>query len=176
MLNYCTIALISHASKVMLKILQASAVCEPWTSWCSSWFSNRQRNQRSNCQHTLDHRKSKRVPEKHLFLLYWLCQSLWLCSVQLLSCVWLFVMKGTAACQVSLSITNSQSTLKIMSIKSVNCQLSQHPLLFHSPPVFNLSQHQGLFQWLSSSHQVAKGLEFQLQHQSFQWTPRTDLL
>ena len=35
----------------------------------------RQRNQRSNCQHSLDHRKSKRVPEKHLLLLYWLCQS-----------------------------------------------------------------------------------------------------
>ena len=45
-----------------------------------------------------------------------------------------------------------------------------------SPPDFNLSQHQGLFQWLSSSHQVAKVLEFQLQHQSFQWTSRTDLL
>ena len=39
-------------------------------------------NQRSNCQHPLDHRKSKRVPEKHLFLLYWLCQSLWLCGSQ----------------------------------------------------------------------------------------------
>ena len=38
------------------------------------------------------------------------------------------------------------------------------------------SQHKGLFQWVSSSHQVAKVLEFQLQHQSFQWTPRTDLL
>ena len=36
----------------------------------------------TNCQHTLDHRKSKRVPEKHLFLLYWLCQSLWLCGSQ----------------------------------------------------------------------------------------------
>ena len=48
-----------------------------------------------------------------------------------------------------------------------------------SPPVFNLSQHQGLFKWVSSSHQVAKILEFQLQHQSFQWTLisfRTDLL
>ena len=42
----------------------------------------RQRNQRSNYQHRLDHRKSKRVPEKHLFLLYWLCQSLWLCGSQ----------------------------------------------------------------------------------------------
>ena len=40
------------------------------------------RNQRSNCQHPLDHWKSKRVPEKHLPLLYWLCQSLWLCGSQ----------------------------------------------------------------------------------------------
>ena len=49
-----------------------------------------------------------------------------------------------------------------------------HPLSSSSPPAFNLSQHQGLFQWVSSSHQVAKVLEFQLQHQSFQWTFRTD--
>ena len=51
-----------------------------------------------------------------------------------------------------------------------------HPLSSPSPPALKLSQHQGLFQWVSSSHQVAKVLEFQLQHQSFQWTPRTDLL
>ena len=51
-----------------------------------------------------------------------------------------------------------------------------HPLSSPSPPTFNLSQHQGLFQGVSSSHQVAKVLEFQLQHQSFQGTPRTDLL
>ena len=51
-----------------------------------------------------------------------------------------------------------------------------HPLLSPSPLAFNLSQHQGLSKWVSSSHQVAKVLEFQLQHQSFQWTPRTDLL
>ena len=44
-----------------------------------------------------------------------------------------------------------------------------HPLSSPSPPAFNLSQHQGLFQWVSSSHQVAKVLEFQFQHQSFQW-------
>ena len=50
-----------------------------------------------------------------------------------------------------------------------------HPLSCPSPPALNLSQHQGLFQWVSSLHQVAKVLEFQLQHQSFQWTPRTDL-
>ena len=50
------------------------------------------------------------------------------------------------------------------------------PLLSPYPSAFNLSQHQGLFQWVSSSHQVAKVLEFQLQHQSFQWTFRTDFL
>ena len=51
-----------------------------------------------------------------------------------------------------------------------------HPLSSPSPPAFSLSQHQGLFQWVSSSHQVARVLEFPFQHQSFQWTPRTDLL
>ena len=51
-----------------------------------------------------------------------------------------------------------------------------HPLWSPSPSALNLSQHQGLSKWLSSLHQVAKVLEFQLQHQSFQWTPRTILL
>ena len=51
-----------------------------------------------------------------------------------------------------------------------------HPLSSPSPPAPNLSQHQGLFKWVSSSHEVAKVLDFQLQHQSFQWTLRTDLL
>ena len=51
-----------------------------------------------------------------------------------------------------------------------------HPLLSPSPPTFNLSQHQGLSKWVSSLHQVAKVLEFQLQHQSFQRIFRTDFL
>ena len=51
-----------------------------------------------------------------------------------------------------------------------------HSLLSPSLPAFNLSQHQGLFQGVSSLYQVAKGLEFQLQHQSFQWIFRTDFL
>ena len=51
-----------------------------------------------------------------------------------------------------------------------------HPPLSPSPPAPNPSQHQSLFQWVNSSHEVAKVLEFQLQHQSFQWAPRTDLL
>ena len=62
------------------------------------------------------------------------------------------------------------------------CPLSQwcHPTispLSSTPiPAFSLSQHQGLFKWVSSSHQVAKVLEFQLQQQSFQWIVRTDFL
>ena len=51
-----------------------------------------------------------------------------------------------------------------------------HPLSSPSPPAPNPSQHQGLFQWVSSSREVAKVLEFQLQHQSFQKTLKTDLL
>ena len=55
-----------------------------------------------------------------------------------------------------------------------------HPTISSSVVPFSCcphpSRHQGLFQWVSSSHQVAKVLEFQLQHQSFQWTTRTDLL
>ena len=51
-----------------------------------------------------------------------------------------------------------------------------HPLLSPFPPTFNLSQHQGLFQCSGSLHQVAKVLELQLQHQSFQWIFRTDFL
>ena len=51
-----------------------------------------------------------------------------------------------------------------------------HLLSSPSPPAFNLSQHQSLFQWVSSSRQVAKVLELQLQHQSFKWIFRTDFL
>jgi len=51
-----------------------------------------------------------------------------------------------------------------------------HPLSSPSPSTFNLSQHQGLFKWVNSSHEVAKVLELQLQHQSFQWIFRTDSL
>ena len=51
-----------------------------------------------------------------------------------------------------------------------------YPLSSPSPPALNLFQHQGLFKWVSSSHQVAKVLEFQLQHQYFQWIFRTDFL
>ena len=85
----------------------------------------------------------------------------------------LFVTLWTAARQASLSITNSQSLLKPMSIELV---MPTHPLSFPSPPVPNPSQHQGLFQWVNSSCEVAKVLEFQRQHQSFEWIVRTNFL
>ena len=53
---------------------------------------------------------------------------------------------------------------------------SSHPLSSPSPPAFNLFQHHNLFQWVSSPHQVAGVLEFQLRNQSFQWIFRTDFL
>jgi len=67
-------------------------------------------------------------------------------------------------------------------VHSNSCPLSRwcHPAISSSvvpsPPAPNPSQHQGLFQWVNSSHEVPKVLEFQLQHHSFQRTPRTDLL
>ena len=92
-------------------------------------------------------------------------------SVQSLSHVSHFPTPWTAAHQASRSITNSRNFPKLTPIQP------SHPLLAPSPPAFNLqSQYQGLFKWVSSSHQVATVLQFQLQHQSFQWTPRTDLL
>ena len=53
---------------------------------------------------------------------------------------------------------------------------TSHPLSSPFPPAPNPSQHQSLLQWVNSSHEVAKGLEFQLQHHSFQRNPRADLL
>ena len=98
-----------------------------------------------------------------------------LSSVQSLSRVWLFATLWTAAYQASLSITNSRSLLKLMSIESgmqpnhliLCCPLLLLPQSFPASGSFQMSQ---LF---TSGSQV---LEFQLQQQSFQWTPRTDLL
>ena len=88
-------------------------------------------------------------------------------SAQLLSCVWLFVTPWTVACQASLSITNSRSPLKLMSIESV--MPSNHLILcrplFLLPAIFPSIR---VFSRVNSSHQVAKVLDLQLQHQSFQ--------
>ena len=78
--NYHAIEHISHASKVMLKILQARLQQymnqELPAVLVQAGFRKKQRNQTSNCQESLDHRKSKRIPEKHLLLLHWLHESL----------------------------------------------------------------------------------------------------
>ena len=97
-------------------------------------------------------------------------------SVQSLSRVRFFATPWIAAHQDSLSITNSQSSLRLTTIESV--MPSSHlilcrPLLLLSP---NPSQHQSLFQWVNSWHEVAKVLQFQPWHHSFQRTHRTDLL
>ena len=77
--------------------------------------------------------------------------------------------------QASLSITSSWSLLKLMSIDLV---LPPNHLILSptSALAFSLSQHQGLFQWVTSSHQAPKVLELQLQHQYFQWVFRVDFL
>ena len=90
-------------------------------------------------------------------------------SVQLLSNILLFVTPWTVAHQASLSFTISWRLLKLTFVEFGDAIQPSHPLSSPSPSTFNLSQHQGLFQWVSSSHQVVKVLELQLQYQSFQW-------
>ena len=80
----------------------------------------------------------------------------------------------TTAHQASLSFIISQSLLNLMSVKSV-MPFKNLILLTPSPPALNLSQHQTIFQWISSSHQVVRVLKLQLQRQSFQWIFRVDV-
>jgi len=95
-------------------------------------------------------------------------------SVQLLGHVWLFETPWIAICQASLSITNSQSSPKFMceSVMPSSHLILCRPLLLLPPIPPSIS----LFQLVNSLHEVAKVLEFQPHHQSFQWTPRTGLL
>ena len=95
-------------------------------------------------------------------------------SVQSLSRVRLFATPWITAHQASLSITNSRSLLKFMSIESV--MPSSHLIFCCLLLLPSIPPSIGLFQWVNSSHKVSKISEFQLQHQSFQWTSRTDLL
>ena len=99
-----------------------------------------------------------------------LCRELSLFSVvHLLSCVWLFTTLWTLAHQASLSFTLSLAEFAYTFVHWVDNPIQQsHPLSSPSPPALNLSQHQGLFPWVGSSHQVSKLLELWLQHQSFQ--------
>ena len=94
-------------------------------------------------------------------------------SVQSLSCVWLLATPWTAACQASLSITNTQRPLKPMSIELVmpSSHLTLYRPLLLLPSIFPSIRVFFFFKWVSSLHQVATILEFQLQHQSFNKHP-----
>ena len=97
------------------------------------------------------------------------------CSVQLLSLVWLC---DPMDCSMpGLPVHHQLPEFTQTHVCWVGDAIQPSPPLSSPfPPALNLSQHQGLFKWVSSSHQVTKVLEFQLQHQSFQWTFRTDFL
>ena len=105
---------------------------------------------------------------------YWL-HSVQFCSVQSLLCLTLWDPTNHIMPGLPVHRQLPESTQTHVHRVGDAIQLS-HPLSSPSPPALNLSQHQGLFKWVCFLHRVAKVLEFQLQHQSFQWTPRTDLL
>ena len=106
----------------------------------------------------------------------WLLIHVQFSSVQSLSRVQLFATPWNAAHQASLSITSSQSPPKPMSIESVMPSNHLSPSVVPFSFCLQSFPDQDLFKWVSSLHRVARVLEFQLQHQSFQWTPRMDLL
>ena len=93
----------------------------------------------------------------YLIILHWIMFQ----SVKLLSCVWLFAIPWTTAHQASLSSSHPEPAQTNVHRVGDAIQLS-HPLSAPSPPAFNFSQHQCLFQWVRFLHQVAKVLEFQL--------------
>ena len=98
-------------------------------------------------------------------------------SVQSLSRVWLFATPWIANEDQGLPVHHQLLEFTQIHVHWVSDAIQPfRPLSSLSPPALNLSQHQGLFKWVSFLHQVAKVLELELQHQSFQWTPRTDLL
>ena len=96
--------------------------------------------------------------------------------VQLLSCVRFLATSSTEAHQASLFFTISWSLLRLHVHWVSDATQPSHPLSTPSPSTLNLSQHQGLFQWVGPSHQVTKVLKLQLQHKSLQWIVRTDFL
>ena len=127
--------------------------------------------------------------------LYILCESPWIYQLAVLQTLFFLVVMEALLLSVQFrSVTPSDSLWPhglqhakppypspTPRVYSNSCPLADaiqpsHPLSSLSSPVFNLSQHRGLFKRVSSSHQVAEALEFQLQHQSFQRISRTDLL
>ena len=104
-----------------------------------------------------------------------LCLEILVIVLQLLCRVRLFVTPWTAACQLPCP-SLSPWVCSNSCLLSQWCIQSSHPLSPTSPLALNHSQYQGLFQRVGPSHQVAKVLELQLQHRSFQWIFRVDFL
>ena len=162
-----------HASKEMLQILQfrLQQCVNQELSYVQAAFRKSWGTRDQNYQHPLDHRKSKRIPEKRYQF-----------SSAAQSCPTLSNLMNHS--MLGLPVHHQLLESPTPGVHPNPCPLCWwcHPNISSSvipsvhPPTLNVSQHQGLFKWVSSSHQVAKVLEFRLQHQSFQWTPRTDLL
>ena len=100
-----------------------------------------------------------------LYILTDFCKNVQFSSIQLLSSVCLTLCDPMDCCMTGFYARRVSDAIQL-----------SHPPSSTSPPAFNLSQHQGVFQWVSSAYQVAKVLEFHLQNQSFQWIFRTDFL
>jgi len=164
--DWCFLTTVSWVSKVQQQLRPGQSTGS-WSQICTVW-----RNRMIGCSVRKLSLSSKPKVGLQPRMLQ---RAVQFSSVPLLSHVPLFATPWTAASQASLSITNSQSPSKALSIESM---MPSNHLILCCPLLlpFNLSQHQGLFKWVSSLHQVAKVSEFQLQHQSLQWTPRTDLL
>ena len=122
----------------------------------------------SNCLLSICYLKSNAITQKMIDFLNHCCSVAKLCLT--------LCDPTTAASQPSLSFTISQSLLNFHVHWVTDAIQPSHSLSLPSPSAVNLSQNQGLFQWVSSSHQMAKVLELQLQQQSFQWVFRIGFL
>ena len=121
------------------------------------------------------HDQVRFIPDMLVWFNIWKSSNVIITSVQFSHSVVSDSLQPMDCSMPSLSVDHQLPDLAKTHVHRVSDAIQpSHPLLSPSPPDFNLSQHQGLFQWVSSSHQVAKELEFQLQHQSFQWIFRTD--
>ena len=114
---------------------------------------------------------------------HWVWYKLWVCHIWPLSCCCSVAQSCPTLCDPMHCSTSGFPVLHhLLELAQTHVHRvgdaiqPSHPLSSPSPPAFNLSQHQGLFQWVSSLHQVAKVLELQPQHQSLQWIFRTDFL
>ena len=136
----------------------ANIILEPWRD--ESIFSKKQ-DKDVHYWHCPSPSKSDQTRKRDLLLFSH-------CYLQIVQISW-------TASQVLLSSRASWSLFKVTLIEFLKLS-NLHPLPPSSPFAFNISQHQGLFQWVSSSHQVVRVLEFQLQQQSFQWVFRTDFI